>query len=130
MRKPYSLEYRKQISERMRGKFNGGGMKTGGKHDAETKIKISLAMKGKNNHRWKGGVTPKHQAMRNSAEYKKWRQMVYERDNYTCQDCGDSRGGNLEAHHIEPLSEKELAAYDVDNGVTLCKPCHRKRHKT
>lgn len=113
----------------MRGKFNGGGMKVGGKHSPETKLKIRLAMLGEKNHQWKGGVTPRHQAMRNSARYSEWRQAVYQRDNYTCQDCGDNRGGNLEAHHINLLSERELLAYEVDNGITLCKPCHRKRHK-
>jgi 5-methylcytosine-specific restriction endonuclease McrA len=129
MRKPYSLEYRKQKSEKMRGKFNGGGRQIGSKQSAETKLKISIALRGEKAPNWKGGVTPIHQAMRNTSYYRDWRKAVYERDNYTCQSCGDNRGGNLEAHHLELLSENESLAYEVKNGVTLCKSCHRKKHK-
>ena len=37
-------------------------------------------------------------------EYKEWRKAVFERDNYTCQDCGE-KGVYLEAHHIKSWAE-------------------------
>lgn len=65
---------------------------------------------------------------RNSSEYAQWRKKVFERDGYTCQMCG-VKGGVLNAHHIKKYSEFPNLRYDLDNGVTLCKGCHRKVHK-
>lgn len=56
------------------------------------------------------------------------REEIFERDNYTCQECGDDSGGNLNAHHIIPSSEDRDMAHDIDNGVTLCIDCHAERH--
>jgi len=61
-------------------------------------------------------------------EIRKWRTKVFERDDYTCQDCGKG-GGNLNAHHIERWSEAPELRFDVDNGVSLCVECHAQRHK-
>lgn len=55
---------------------------------------------------------------------KRWRVAVFERDGYTCQCCGDKRGGNLNAHHIENFSSNQEGRLDVNNGITLCEPCH------
>ena len=60
-------------------------------------------------------------------EYKEWRDVVFERDNYTCQDCGE-RGGELNAHHIKPYNEYPDLRVDVGNGITLCVECHKNRH--
>lgn len=57
-------------------------------------------------------------------EYKHWRTSVFERDNYTCQDCG-VRGVYLEAHHIKSWVNHPECRHDIDNGLTLCKPCHK-----
>jgi len=61
-------------------------------------------------------------------KYKKWRKEVYERDNYTCQYCGDSVGGNLNAHHIEGYNNNPKLRTDLGNGVTLCEECHLDFH--
>lgn len=61
-------------------------------------------------------------------EYSNWRKLVYKRDEFTCQVCGDNTGSNLVAHHILNYSEHKELRTDVDNGVTLCKSCHVKFH--
>lgn len=58
-----------------------------------------------------------------------WRLFVFSRDDYTCQVCGE-RGGDLEAHHLESYADNKKARLDPENGVTLCKKCHREFHKT
>ena len=65
---------------------------------------------------------------RNSKEYKRWRNLVFERDNYTCQMCG-KRGGKLNAHHIVRFRKSIEKRVDVSNGITLCEDCHRRLHR-
>lgn len=53
----------------------------------------------------------------------KWfRDMVLEKDEYTCQICGSV--DNLNAHHIIPFAENYLLELDIDNTITLCDNCH------
>lgn len=63
-------------------------------------------------------------------EYYEWRKQVYEKDNYTCKCCGDDKGGNLVAHHILNYSEHDELRTDVNNGISLCKTCHKLFHDT
>ena len=51
-----------------------------------------------------------------------WSNSVKSRDGY-CQVCGSYH--NLEAHHKIPKKQDPSLARDVDNGITLCKDCHR-----
>lgn len=53
---------------------------------------------------------------------------VYERDNYTCQCCGDSKGHNLVAHHLDGYNWCREKRTDVNNGITLCDKCHKEFH--
>lgn len=80
---------------------------------------------GEKSHFWKGGIYPKHLAFRQSSEYKQWRRLVFERDNYTCQFCRKI-GGKLNADHIKPFCAFEDLRLDLNNGRTLCVECHRK----
>ena len=73
---------------------------------------------------WEKGT----QDYRRNTHYKHWRRTVFERDEYICQDCLQI-GGNLEAHHIKPFKKYKKLRYLTSNGVTLCRKCHRKRHR-
>lgn len=70
--------------------------------------------------------------VRQSAKYKAWRTLVFERDNYTCTGCGDhnyeGRGKSLALHadHIQPFALFPELRFEVSNGRTLCVPCHKK----
>lgn len=65
---------------------------------------------------------------RRSTEYKEWRKAVYERDDYTCQACGE-KGGKLNAHHIKQFAYFPNERLNVDNGITLCEKCHHAVHR-
>lgn len=57
-----------------------------------------------------------------SYRLRKWSKAIKLRDKNTCQMC--NRIGTIEAHHIYPKSLYPLKAYDLDNGVSLCRCCH------
>lgn len=85
---------------------------------------------GSKSHFWKGGKTPETRLIRGSLEYRNWRTQVFERDNYTCQFCGErSRSGHpvtLNADHIKPFADYPELRLELDNGRTLCLDCHKK----
>lgn len=82
-------------------------------------------MFGEDNYNWKGGITPINTKIRNSLVYKMWRKNVFERDNYTCQIC-NQRGNKLHADHIKPFALYPKLRLSINNGRTLCVPCHKK----
>lgn len=82
---------------------------------------------GKYHWNYQGGITDDNKAFRNSTAYKLWRQDVFVRDNFTCQECGNY-GGELNAHHKLSFADYPDLRLWVDNGLTLCKPCHKKEH--
>ncbi len=55
------------------------------------------------------------------------RQLVFERDNWTCQKCGNNK--SLHCHHIEGIRWEPLESADMDKCITLCKKCHKKAHE-
>jgi len=100
------------------------------KHTKETRQKMRISSSGPLSSNWKGGVTEINHRIRRSRKYADWRTSVFKRDDYTCQHCGDkSVVGNrirLEADHIKPFAAFPRLRFDLDNGRTLCAPCHRK----
>lgn len=80
---------------------------------------------GEKGSNWQGGKTDMNEFARRSVEYRLWREAVFARDNWTCQDCG-LRGCELNADHIKPFALFPELRYAIDNGRTLCVPCHRK----
>jgi len=96
-----------------------------------SKIRRDLGLaKGSRNPKWKGGITSMAESIRKSDEYRIWRHAIFERDNYTCQECGDDEGGNLHAHHIKLRREFPELTLAIDNGITLCVVCHIRLHST
>ena len=77
---------------------------------------------------WKGGITPDNKLMRASFKYRKWREYIFEKDNYECRICGKTKG-KLNVHHKISFSSNKDLRIDKDNGVTLCVDCHNDYHK-
>ena len=69
------------------------------------------------------GFTPEHERVRKSKDYAIWRDAVFMRDDYTCQEC-EQRGGTLNADHIKPFALYPELRLAIDNGRTLCVKCH------
>jgi len=115
---------RKKISEKMK----GNQIMAGRKLSTETRKKMSEANKGEKGNNWKGGITPENRRIRDSIELRLWREAVFARDNWTCQKCGQ-KGGVLHSHHIKGFAKYPGLRTSIENGVTLCKKCHKKYHK-
>lgn len=81
-----------------------------------------------NNPNWRGGISNFRKAAMSTLEYKEWRRVVFERDNYTCLHCSKC-GSILNADHIKPWAYFPELRYDVTNGRTLCLNCHKKTYK-
>lgn len=50
---------------------------------------------------------------------------VLKRDKHTCQMCKCKTRKKLEVHHIMTWANASSLRYDVGNGITLCKDCHK-----
>jgi len=84
-------------------------------------------------------TTKINEQIRSHFKYRLWRSDVFQRDSYTCQECGILRIG-IEADHIKKLAsiieeyklktlEEALNCeelWNINNGRTLCRPCHSK----
>lgn len=116
----------KKISEERKGEKNP---MFGNKYTEEERKKRSETQKGENHYNWKGGISPINHRIRNSMQYKDWRTVVFERDNYTCQKCGSKNGNGkaiyLNAHHILSFAGCPEKRFDIENGITLCSDCHK-----
>lgn len=114
-----SPESRKKISRTMKGV----------KKSEETKAKMHAYHTSSKSHLWKGGVTVLHRGMRMSYEYRLWRIAVFQRDRFTCVFCGfKSRGrkpSDIHADHIKSFAYYPELRFAIDNGRTLCIPCHK-----
>lgn len=99
----------------------------------ETRKKISDSHKGDKCYMWKGGVSNQNRTIRHGIEFRLWREAVFARDNWTCQDC-KARCGNgkeviLHPHHIKSFSHYPELRFAINNGITLCNKCHKVRHR-
>ena len=112
-----------------------GGAKFGHKVSDEQKRKIGLAnskslkghipwnkgksnphFSGNNNVHWKGGIS------------RPWlRKQTLIRDDYICQICGLREPEIMEVDHSIPISVNPALKSSLENLVTLCPNCHRKK---
>ena len=80
-----------------------------------------------------------HQALRQTYRYKDWRNKIFQRDGFTCVLCGKNKI-YLEADHnpksfISIIDKNKIYTFDqassceelwdINNGRTLCLPCHK-----
>jgi 5-methylcytosine-specific restriction endonuclease McrA len=65
----------------------------------------------------------------NRKDYKEWRRAVLAHDEMRCRRCG-ATAVRLVAHHVIPWILEPALRYDVNNGETLCLPCHWKEPHT
>lgn len=59
------------------------------------------------------------------ADYKDFRRAVLQRDHHTCQmpHCGSKH--SLIVHHIQPYAKSPYLRTDPENGICLCRKCHK-----
>jgi hypothetical protein len=89
---------------------------------------LSVSKRGEESTAWKGGLSRGYKTGYHSSQYRDWRESVFIRDNYTCQYC-HARGAELNAHHIFGFTHFPEFRFSLDNGVTLCAPCHETTKK-
>lgn len=75
------------------------------------------------NPNWRGGSAI--QDLRKTQEYVQWRLAIFDRDGFACQGCREI-GGRLEAHHIQKWADYPELRFELSNGITLCRDCHKK----
>lgn len=118
--KKASLETRKKMSKSM----------IGLKRSEQTCKNISESKKGEKSPFWQGGITSINASIRSSSQYRQWREAVFTRDKWTCVWCGIKKGNKknvtLNADHIKPFAYFPELRFDINNGRTLCVPCHKK----
>lgn len=124
-----------RLSKIQRRSIGSGKGNLGKQFSPEIRKKMSVAQSGEKHWNWRGGISPENHLLRKGLKYKIWREKVFERDNFTCYECGarNGKGKNiyLEADHILPFAHSGYKSYrfEVWNGRTLCRECHRKISK-
>lgn len=80
--------------------------------------------RGENCNAYEDGRTKEDKIQRGRFR-KQIQKLVLERDNYSCQICGQ-HGGHLQVDHIQPWAEYVELRFDMKNCRTLCQGCHYK----
>lgn len=119
----FSEETKQKLSNAKKGKL----------FSDEHKQKISEAQTGEKNNNWNGGITTQNTKIRFGCAYKEWRIAVFKRDRYTCIKCnaknGNGKAIKFHAHHIKSFSDYPELRFEISNGLTYCKDCHKQIHK-
>ena len=100
----------------------------GKKHSERSRRKLSESRIGNKSYCWKGGITPDNMRVRNSIDYRLWREAVFARDSWTCQKSNQCMD-DLVAHHMQSFSQAPELRFAIDNGITLSKKSHIEFHK-
>ncbi len=105
--------------------------KKGNKWSEESKINFSAMQQGIEVNDWKGFKSDLNRRLRNSSIWKIWREAVFLRDNFTCQNkncefCNNKMGVMLHPHHIKQRKDFPELMFNVNNGITYCVEFHLK----
>jgi hypothetical protein len=128
--KPYNCSKKEWIttkycSHSCANSINSLGNKRSLGKPSSRKGKKMLDKRGINHPNWKGGKGGERHMAMGQIEYILWRTAVLVRDNYTCQMCLKRGSQDIEVDHIKPWALYPELRYAIDNGRTLCVPCHR-----
>ena len=121
----HTEKWKQETRERMKG--NNWGFQKGKPSVFKGKKRENL--RGKNHWNWKGGSSEEAKVFKSRIEYKLWREAVFARDNWTCQNCGKRDGTEIHPHHIRNFAEYLGLRTSIENGITFCKDCHKLFHK-
>jgi len=143
--KKFSEEHKRKLSIAHKGKNphiwtteskkKASESRMGIKLSKETRERMSRSRMGNKHWNWQGGKSfiKRYIHHTSTLKYNKWRSDVFARDNWICKTCGArSKAGEpvyLEAHHIKSWAKYPKLRYKIDNGITLCKECHKLIHK-
>ncbi len=116
-----SDEHRKSMSLERKERFKNGSPSKG----KTWKLKDTTHLQGENNWRWISDRTKIKKSERGNPQYRQWRSDVLTRDKWTCQTCGLFGEGKMETHHIKSFAKYPELRYELSNGVTLCRECHK-----
>lgn len=111
-------------------RIHNGQTKSCGCYRSKMMSEVQRAKIGALHPNWNPLLTDEDRVRDRPEEVKRWRKLVYERDNYQCVVCqAPGSGKNLNAHHLNGWKWCAEERYDVDNGATLCTDCHKTFHK-
>lgn len=76
------------------------------------------------NTKWTGRPTRRQSR---PSKHAAWARAVISRDLAACQRCG-ATDTELHAHHVKSHKDYPELRFDLDNGLTVCAPCHWQIH--
>lgn len=123
---PHTEESKRKISEARKLNHTKTEFKKGHKYLGGGQGWFKKGQKPKN---WQGGKRTLSQIIKDDVRWKRWRKAVFKRDNYTCQKCG-AHGCYIHPHHIIHKVKAVDLAFKINNGITLCVPCHKEIHRS
>lgn len=130
--KEFTEEHKRKISEKIKKAYLEGRLHGGKKGMIPwNKGKKILQVSGENHWNWQGGKCSINYMLRRTAKWQIWRNLIFLRDNFTCQNpnckyCKNQIGVKLHPHHKKPLALYPELAFRIDNGITYCAEFHLK----
>ena len=130
--KEMSKEFKEQCKKRMTGTKHSEKTKKKMREIRQLKAKETSAMRqGVSVEDWQGFTNDLSKRLRLSSKWKIWRELVFLRDNFTCQNpncgfCNNKIGVMLHPHHIKPIITHPELIFKLNNGITYCAEFHLK----
>lgn len=114
--------------------YNGSSLRNGRANSCGCAARKRLSDRGKAQRGplsplWNPNLTDEERRNRRStSKVNQWRAEVLRRDEFTCQVCGKADLADLVAHHLNGYTAFSAQRFEVRNGITLCKACHKAFH--